>query len=158
MTRRPTLVALARVNAPTVIAASVLGCIVTLALVVSDRIDETDVHALAPPPTFPVAIEPVDNVPTMAPGIEPEPVRKMRGTWPWDALAACESGGNWSDDSYHDGGLQFHPDTWRRHGGTEFAPYAWQATREQQIVVARRVLATEGAGAWPTCGPKVGLR
>lgn len=70
----------------------------------------------------------------------------------WDAIAACESGGNWSINSTYDGGLQFHPDTWTGYGGNEFAPYAYQATREQQIVVAERVLAGQGIGAWPHCG------
>lgn len=72
----------------------------------------------------------------------------------WDAVAACESGGNWSintGNGYH-GGLQFSPGTWTGHGGGEFAPTADQASREQQIVVAERVLASQGKGAWPTCG------
>lgn len=156
MTRRPTLVALARINAPTVIAASVLGCIVTLALVVSDRIDETDVHALAPPPTFPVAVEPIDNVPTMAPGVEP--VRKMRGSWPWDALAECESDGTWNLDAYHDGGLQFASGTWTAFKLPGYPPHAFQASREMQIAVAVRVLAAQGWAAWPTCSRRLGLR
>ena len=42
--------------------------------------------------------------------------------------------------------------TWTGHGGAEFAPTADQATREQQIAVAERVLASQGAGAWPSCG------
>ena len=72
----------------------------------------------------------------------------------WDAVAQCESGGDWSintGNGYH-GGLQFHPQTWTGHGGGEFAPTADQATKEQQIIVAERVLATQGKGAWPTCG------
>ena len=72
----------------------------------------------------------------------------------WDRLAECESGGNWSintGNGYH-GGLQFHPQTWTGHGGGEFAPTADQATKEQQIIVAERVLASQGKGAWPTCG------
>lgn len=72
----------------------------------------------------------------------------------WDAVAQCESGGDWSintGNGYH-GGLQFHPDTWNGHGGQEFAPTADQATKEEQIIVAERVLATQGKGAWPTCG------
>ena len=75
----------------------------------------------------------------------------------WDAVAACESGGNWSintGNGYH-GGLQFSPSTWSGHGGGEFAPTAYQATREQQITVAERVLANQGIGAWPTCGPNL---
>lgn len=72
----------------------------------------------------------------------------------WDRVAACESGGNWSINTGngYQGGLQFHPQTWTGHGGGEFAPSADQATREQQIIVAERVLASQGKGAWPTCG------
>ncbi|GAC85754.1 transglycosylase family protein [Gordonia paraffinivorans] len=72
----------------------------------------------------------------------------------WNQVAQCESGGNWAintGNGYH-GGLQFSPSTWTAHGGGEFAPTADQATREEQIVVAERVLANQGKGAWPTCG------
>ena len=69
----------------------------------------------------------------------------------WDAIAMCESGGRWHLDSYYDGGLQFHPSTWLGYGGGKYARYAWQATREQQIAIAERVLAGQGPGAWPNC-------
>lgn len=69
----------------------------------------------------------------------------------WDAIAMCESGGNWHLDGYYDGGLQFHPSTWLGYGGGRYARYAWQATREQQIAIAERVLAGQGPGAWPNC-------
>jgi hypothetical protein len=72
----------------------------------------------------------------------------------WDAVARCESGGNWSintGNGYY-GGLQFSSSTWTGFGGGEFAPRADLATREQQIAVAERVLAVQGRGAWPTCG------
>lgn len=51
----------------------------------------------------------------------------------WDAIAQCESGGNWHIDSTYDGGLQFHPETWLAYGGGRYARYAWQASRLQQI-------------------------
>ncbi|MCV7172875.1 transglycosylase family protein, partial [Mycobacterium manitobense] len=72
----------------------------------------------------------------------------------WDQVASCESGGNWAintGNGYH-GGLQFSPSTWSGHGGGEYAPSAFQATKEEQIAVAERVLASQGKGAWPTCG------
>ncbi|WP_238421127.1 transglycosylase family protein [Gordonia sp. 'Campus'] len=72
----------------------------------------------------------------------------------WNQVAQCESGGNWAiatGNGYH-GGLQFSPSTWTGHGGGEFAPTADQASREEQIVVAERVLGSQGKGAWPTCG------
>jgi resuscitation-promoting factor RpfA len=72
----------------------------------------------------------------------------------WDRVASCESGGNWginTGNGYH-GGLQFSQGTWSAHGGGEYATSANQATRDQQIAVAERVLATQGRGAWPVCG------
>jgi len=69
----------------------------------------------------------------------------------WDAIAQCESGGNWHIDGEYDGGLQFHPDTWLAHGGGKYARYAWQASREQQIAIAEKVLAAQGPSAWPNC-------
>ncbi|MGB5112862.1 MAG: transglycosylase family protein [Mycobacterium sp.] len=72
----------------------------------------------------------------------------------WDTVARCESGGNWAintGNGYH-GGLQFSPSTWSGHGGGEFAPSAFLATKEEQIAVAERVLASQGKGAWPSCG------
>ncbi len=63
----------------------------------------------------------------------------------------CESGQRWHLDSTYDGGLQFHPDTWLAYGGGQYARYAWQATREQQIAIAERVLKGQGPGAWPNC-------
>ncbi|QRY63053.1 transglycosylase family protein [Gordonia sp. PDNC005] len=72
----------------------------------------------------------------------------------WNQVAQCESGGNWAintGNGYH-GGLQFSPSTWTANGGGQYAPTADQATREQQIAIGERVLATQGKGAWPTCG------
>ncbi|MDN6478915.1 transglycosylase family protein, partial [Corynebacterium variabile] len=77
----------------------------------------------------------------------------------WDALAQCEAGGNWAintGNGFH-GGLQFSPSTWNGYGGQEFAPYAYQASREEQIVVGERVLAGQGWGAWPSCSSQLGL-
>ncbi|MEX3504674.1 transglycosylase family protein [Corynebacterium sp. LK2510] len=78
----------------------------------------------------------------------------------WDAIAACESGGNWAintGNGYH-GGLQFNPQTWAAYGGTAYAPTADQATREQQIAIAQKTQAAQGWGAWPACTAKLGLR
>jgi hypothetical protein len=72
----------------------------------------------------------------------------------WDQVARCESGGNWginTGNGYH-GGVQFSSSTWAAHGGGEYAPSAELATKQQQIAVAERVLATQGRGAWPVCG------
>jgi LysM repeat protein len=76
----------------------------------------------------------------------------------WDALAQCESGGNWSINTGngYSGGLQFTPSTWAAYGGTQYASSAAGATREEQIAVASRVFAGQGAGAWPACTSKTG--
>ncbi|MBC3985660.1 transglycosylase family protein [Streptomyces sp. AC536] len=77
----------------------------------------------------------------------------------WDKVAQCESGGNWSintGNGYY-GGLQFSRSTWDSFGGKGYAPYAHQATKQQQILIAERVLGVQGERAWPTCGPKAGL-
>ncbi len=69
----------------------------------------------------------------------------------WDAVAACESGGNWgtaSGNGYY-GGLQFTMGTWRANGGSG-SPH--NASREEQIRVAENVLKTQGISAWPSCG------
>ncbi|QKT08008.1 transglycosylase family protein [Gordonia sp. X0973] len=72
----------------------------------------------------------------------------------WDAVAQCESGGNWATNTgngYY-GGLQFSPGTWAANGGSGM-PH--QASREQQIAIAERVLARQGIGAWPSCGGRL---
>ena len=72
----------------------------------------------------------------------------------WDAVAQCESGGNWAintGNGYY-GGLQFSPSTWAAFGGHEYASNAHLATKAQQIAVAERTLDVQGPGAWPTCG------
>jgi LysM repeat protein len=74
---------------------------------------------------------------------------------PWDDIAQCESGGNWSANTGngYSGGLQFAPSTWRAHGGSG-SPSS--ASREEQIAVAERVQASQGWGAWPNCSKKAG--
>jgi LysM repeat protein len=72
----------------------------------------------------------------------------------WDAVAQCESGGNWAintGNGYY-GGLQFSQSTWAAYGGTAHASRADLATKAQQIAVAERTLDAQGPGAWPTCG------
>lgn len=72
----------------------------------------------------------------------------------WNAVAACESGGNWSTNTgngYY-GGLQFSHSTWIAYGGGAYAPNANGASSSAQISVAQRVLAGQGPGAWPVCG------
>ena len=74
----------------------------------------------------------------------------------WSAIAACESGGNWSIDTGNGfyGGLQFTEQTWLGYGGGQCASSANLATEAQQIAVAEKVLAGQGIGAWPVCGAR----
>lgn len=69
----------------------------------------------------------------------------------WDAIAQCESNGNWSTNTGngYSGGLQFAQSTWEANGGTGTPA---SASREQQIAVAENVLQSQGLGAWPVCG------
>jgi resuscitation-promoting factor RpfC len=69
----------------------------------------------------------------------------------WDAIAQCESGGNWGTNTGngHYGGLQFNEATWLSNGGLG-SPAS--ASRDEQIRVAENVLRTQGLGAWPKCG------
>ncbi|MFJ9695337.1 transglycosylase family protein [Kitasatospora sp. NPDC101183] len=77
----------------------------------------------------------------------------------WDKVAQCESTGNWSINTGNGfyGGLQFTSSTWAAFGGTSYAPQANQATKDQQIAVAEKVLASQGPGAWPVCSVQAGL-
>ncbi|MFF0469547.1 transglycosylase family protein [Micromonospora zamorensis] len=76
----------------------------------------------------------------------------------WDAVAQCESGGNWkinTGNGYY-GGLQFSQGTWAGYGGKKYAARADLASRGEQIAIAEKVLDGQGIGAWPTCGKKGG--
>ena len=74
----------------------------------------------------------------------------------WDALAQCESGGNWSINTGNGfyGGLQFTQQSWNRVG---MSGSPATATRAQQIEAGERLLAIQGWGAWPACSAKLGL-
>jgi hypothetical protein len=74
----------------------------------------------------------------------------------WDALAECESGGNWAANTgngYY-GGLQFSATTWRSVGGTGL-PH--EHSRETQILMGQRLQARSGWGQWPACSRELGL-
>jgi len=109
---------------------------------------EATLNAVATPPPVPA--------PRAAPQLPPV---RYDGDTVWDALAKCESGGNWSintGNGYY-GGLQFALGTWQGYGGAEFAEYPHEATREEQIIVAERLRAARGYQPWPACRVKLGL-
>jgi Transglycosylase-like domain len=93
--------------------------------------------------------------PAPRPAAPSAPAPAVAGGSVWDRIAACESHGNWATHTGngYSGGLQFSASTWNAYGGGQFAPQAWQASREQQIVVAERIHAAQGSyRAWPVCG------
>ncbi len=95
---------------------------------------------------------------TIAAGVATASEAKAAGSV-WDAVAQCETGQNWATNSVpgYSGGLGFANRYWGAFGGTQYSALPFQATREQQIAVAQRILATNGPTAWPVCGPKAGL-
>jgi hypothetical protein len=110
-------------------------------------------QAAIPAPPAPAAVSvPQASPPAAAPVSTAAPASS--GGANWSAIAACESGGNWSANTGNGfyGGLQFTQQTWLGYGGGQYAPSANLATQAQQIAVAQRVLAGQGIGAWPVCG------
>jgi hypothetical protein len=98
--------------------------------------------APAPPQTTAPAPAPVTSAPPVSTALN------------WDAVAQCESGGNWAintGNGYY-GGLQFSASTWISNGGGVYAPTANLATKAQQIAIANKLYAARGAAPWPTCG------
>ena len=87
------------------------------------------------------------------------PVPAQAATTVWDKVAKCESGNRWhiSTGNGYYGGLQFSPGTWKAFGGRKYGSQAHKATKAEQIAIARRVLAGQGPGAWPTCSRRAGL-
>ena len=79
------------------------------------------------------------------------------GSTVWDALARCESGGNWATNTgngYY-GGLQFSLGTWQANGGSGLPS---NASRLTQIAIATKIRnASGGYGAWPACAASLGL-
>ena len=96
--------------------------------------------------------------PQLGPGSAPNQSPMMPGAHHanWQAIAGAESSGNWQitygEGPDVTGGLQIATATWLSHGGGAYAPKAYQATPEQQISVAEKILAdpSQGPKAWPT--------
>ncbi|MEJ2886224.1 transglycosylase family protein [Actinomycetospora aeridis] len=89
-----------------------------------------------------------------APSVSPE------SNATWDRLAMCESTQNWEADTGNGfkGGLQFTDSTWSEFGGERYASSPDEASREEQIRVAKKVQDEQGWNAWPTCSEKLGLQ
>ena len=112
------------------------------------------IPAPPPPPAAPVAVPVAPSTGTVPVATAPAPAPASSGGVNWNAIAQCESGGNWSTNTGNGfyGGLQFTQGTWLANGGGQYASSASQATAAQQIAVANNVLASQGIGAWPVCG------
>ncbi|MHA7273106.1 transglycosylase family protein [Arthrobacter sp. TMT4-20] len=103
-----------------------------------------------------------ERVEVSAPVDEPEPAGSS-GPAPaggdWQALAQCESGGNWSintGNGYY-GGLQFSAPSWLGAGGGKYAPLPHLASPAEQIATAEVLKQNGGWGHWPSCSAKLGL-
>ncbi|MEV6322487.1 transglycosylase family protein [Nocardia sp. NPDC051787] len=120
-------------------------------MVNGQEVDRTPIDS-----TVTVAAQPKTVRKGAKPGTEVPPVRDGAI---WDALARCESTGNWSintGNGYY-GGVQFDQGTWERQGGLRYAPRADLATREEQIAIAEITRQRQGWGAWPACTSRLGL-
>ncbi len=75
----------------------------------------------------------------------------------WEALADCESHGNWSintGNGYY-GGIQFSMSSWRAVGGQSRPDLnsKWEQIHRGELLQDR-----QGWGAWPACTRKLGMR
>jgi uncharacterized protein YabE (DUF348 family) len=104
-----------------------------------------------------VVRQPVDEIVKVGTKAQPVATNFAGGSTVWDALAGCESGGNWAintGNGYY-GGLQFNLGTWQSYGGSGLPS---NASRETQIAIATKVRdASGGYGAWPACAASLGL-
>jgi uncharacterized protein YabE (DUF348 family) len=102
-----------------------------------------------------VARNPISKLPV----VPATPTITFYGTkadWHWDKLAECETGGNWAAPGpTWQGGIGIWYGNWTHYGGTQYAPTAGQATREQQILIGMKIQAEHGWYAWG-CAYKLG--
>lgn len=99
------------------------------------------------PPTTTTTVAPTTTTSQAPPPVAVAPSSERN----WDAVAQCESGGNWhinTGNGYY-GGLQFDLQTWRSVGGTG---YPHEHSREVQIHHAEVLYSQRGAQPWPHCG------
>lgn len=86
--------------------------------------------------------------------------------WPWLTLAHCEQRAGvrldqvvWTAFSEtYEGGYGFTHDAWDQHRLSWMPGSANVATPRVQTIVARRIQAVAGWGAWPACSIRLGLR
>lgn len=123
------------------------------------------VPAAPAPAPVPVPAPVTSPSPAPAPVTAPSPAPTQRAPTPpaptgglnWDAVAACESGGNWAINTGNGfyGGLQFDIGTWMSNGGGAYASRPDLASREAQIAVATTLYNARGSSPWPVCGQRL---
>jgi peptidoglycan/LPS O-acetylase OafA/YrhL len=79
-----------------------------------------------------------DTTPAPARHPKPKPLDRY-----WEAIARCETGGDWKNGGRYAGGLGIFIQTWEGWGGREFAPTPDAAAPHEQIIVANRI-STQG--------------
>jgi hypothetical protein len=129
---------------------------------VINQVDDKDAPVLTtttttappPPPTTTTAPPPTTTTTRYEPPATTSPPAPPRSSGVnWDAIAECESGGDWhinTGNGYY-GGLQFSHSTWIAYGGGAYAENAHLTSRENQIAVASGM----GLSHWPHCGQYV---
>lgn len=111
-----------------------------------DKLTELTTTTTTIPPT--TTTVPPTTTTTQPPA--PKPAAAQSRGVNWDAIAECESHGNWSintGNGYY-GGLQFSHSTWIAYGGGKYAENAHLTSRENQIAIA----STMSLSHWPVCG------
>jgi uncharacterized protein YabE (DUF348 family) len=131
------------------------GKVVKKVSVITAPVDEVKkVGTKAKPTTATPAATPSTSAPASTPTSSPASAPADTSGRNWDAVASCESGGNWHINTGNGfyGGLQFDYGTWLGAGGGAYAGRADLATREQQIAIANKIADARGSSPWPVCG------
>lgn len=136
---------------------------------------KTAVEPVAPKTYAPKPIQTKTAVKPVAPKTyAPKPIQKKQIVTPkptvntvkpkvsnnsrWDAIAACESGGNSrivSSNGLYGGLYQIdRASTWGAYGGKAYASSPEAATAAQQLEIAKKIQASQGWNAWPVCSHK----
>ena len=80
-------------------------------------------------------------------------------SWPWLALARCETGATWTwYNRTYEGAYGFTHAAWRQFRYPGYPSSANRATPAQQTAGAARIQRAVGWGAWPACSIRLGVR
>lgn len=109
----------------------------------------------ATPTPTPIPTATPTSIPTATP--TPAPTVDPTNDVVWNELAACESGGNWGEDTgngYY-GGLQFSQGAWESVGGNGKPS---SASRDEQISRGKMLQLHRGWAPWGACSRQLGLQ